>query len=58
MENIKLWDSNKAKETIGKRRYFWVNRKDLVAESDVANWAQMFDKCDPEKQRKQTRINT
>ena len=26
-------------ETIGKGRYFWVNRKDLVVESDVANWA-------------------
>ena len=39
-------------ETIGKGRYFWVNRKDLVVESDVANWAQIFDKCDPEKQKK------
>ena len=27
-----------------------VNRKDLEAESDVANWAQIFDKCDLEKQ--------
>ena len=39
-------------ETIGKGRYFWVNRKDLVVESDVANWAQIFDKFDPEKQKK------
>ena len=39
-------------ETIGKGRYFWVNRKDLVVESDVANWAQIFDKLDPEKQKK------
>ena len=35
---------------IDKGRYFWVNRKDLKVESDVANWAQIFDKCDPEKQ--------
>ena len=38
-------------EIIDKRRYFWVNRKDLEVESDVANWAQIFDKCDPEKQK-------
>ena len=37
-------------EIIDKGRYFWVNRKDLEVESDVANWAQIFDKCDPEKQ--------
>ena len=36
---------------IDKERYFWVNRKDLEVESDVANWAQIFDKCDPEKQK-------
>ena len=34
-----------------KGRYFWVNRKDLVVESDVVNWAPIFDKCDPEKQK-------
>ena len=28
-----------------------VNRKDLEIESDVTNWAQIFDKCDPEKQK-------
>ena len=38
-------------EIIDKRRYFWVNRKDLEVESDVANWAQIFDKCDQEKQK-------
>ena len=38
-------------EIIGKGIYFWVNRKDLEVESDVANWAQIFDKCDPEKQK-------
>ena len=38
-------------EIIDKERYFWVNRKDLEVESDVANWAQIFDKCDPEKQK-------
>ena len=38
-------------EIIDKGRYFWVNRKDLEVESDVANWAQIFDKCDLEKQK-------
>ena len=38
-------------EIIDKGRYFWVNRKDLEVESDVANWAQIFDKCDPKKQK-------
>ena len=38
-------------EIIDKERYFWVNRKDLEIESDVANWAHIFDKCDPEKQK-------
>ena len=38
-------------QIIGKGRYFWVNRKDLEVESDVANWAQIFDKCDPKKQK-------
>ena len=38
-------------EITDKGRYFWVNRKDLEAESDVANWAHIFDKCDPEKQK-------
>ena len=37
-------------EIIGKGRYFWVNRRDLEVESDVANWAQIFDKCYSEKQ--------
>ena len=38
-------------EIIGKGRYFWVNWKDLEVESDVANWAQIFDKWDSEKQK-------
>ena len=38
-------------EIIDKGRYFWVNRKDLETESDVTNWAQIFDKCDPEKRK-------
>ena len=38
-------------EIIDKGRYFWVNRKDLEVESDVANWAQTFDKCDSKKQK-------
>ena len=29
-------------ETIDRGRYFWVNRKDLEVESDVANWAQIL----------------
>ena len=37
-------------EIINKGRCFWVNRKDLELVSDVANWAQIFDKCDPKKQ--------
>ena len=38
-------------EFIDKGIYFWVNRKDLEVESDVANWAQIFDKCDPKKNK-------
>ena len=38
-------------EIIDKGRYFWVNRKDLEVESDVADWAAIFDKCDLEKQK-------
>ena len=37
-------------EVIDKGRYFWINRKDLEVESD-ANWRQIFDKCDPKKQK-------
>ena len=37
-------------EIIDKGRYFWINRRDLEVESDYDNWAQIFDKCDPEKQ--------
>ena len=36
-------------EIIDKEIYFWVNRKNLEVESDVANWEQIFDKCDPKK---------
>ena len=38
-------------EIIDKGRYFWVNRKDLEVESDVANWTHIFDKCNPGKQK-------
>ena len=38
-------------EIIEKRRYFWLIRKDLEIESGVDNWAQIFDKCDPKKQK-------
>ena len=30
-------------EIIDKGRFFWVNRKDLEVELDVASWAQIFD---------------
>ena len=42
-------------EIIEKGRYFCVNRRELKMGSDVENWAQVFDKCDP---KIQTRINT
>ena len=32
-------------EIIDKESYFRVNRKYLKVESDVANWAQIFDRC-------------
>ena len=38
-------------EIIVKEKYFWVDRKDLEIKSDVSNWAQVFDKCDLEKQK-------
>ena len=38
-------------EVIDKGRYSWINRRDLEVESDYDNWAQIFDKCDPEKQK-------
>ena len=38
-------------EIIDKGRYFGVNKKDLEVESDLANWAQIFHKCDPEKEK-------
>ena len=41
-------------EIIDKGRYFWVNRKDLEVESDVANWTHIFNKCDPKKSKLQT----
>ena len=38
-------------EVINKGKYFQINRKDLEIDSDFANWAMIFDKCDPEKQK-------
>ena len=38
-------------EVINKGKYFQINRKDLEIDSDCANWAMIFDKCDPEKQK-------
>ena len=44
IKNMKL-------KLLKKENYFWVNRKDLEVESDVANWANIFDRCDSEKQK-------
>ena len=33
------------------KKILWVNTKDLEVESDVPNWAPIFDKCDLEKQK-------
>ena len=41
-------------EIINKGRYIWVNWKDLEVESDVANCAWIFYKCDLEKQKELT----
>ena len=38
-------------EIIDKGKYFWANRKDLEVESDIAIWEEIFDKCDPKKQK-------
>ena len=38
-------------EIIDKGRYFWINRRDLEVESDNDNWTQIFNKCDPNKQK-------
>ena len=45
-------------EIIDKGRYFWINRRDLEAESDVANCTQIFDKSDPEKQKYRHELTT
>ena len=42
---------HKMVQIIDKERYFLINRKDLEVESDVLNWAQIFDKWDSEKQK-------
>ena len=42
-------------EIIDKGRYFWINRRD-IAEADIANWAQIFDKCNPEKQKQRHKL--
>ena len=44
-------------EIINKRKYFWINRKQkLEIESDVANCAMIFDKCDSEKQKQRQEL--
>ena len=37
-------------EIIDDKEYFWINRRDLEIEPDYKYWAQIFDKCDPEKE--------
>ena len=54
----KMVKISKKVEIIDKGKYFWVNKKDLVVESDVPNWAQIFDKCDPEKQKYRQELMT
>ena len=46
-EEYKKWKI----EVIENGRHLWINRKDLEIESDVTNWAQIFDKFDPKKQK-------
>ena len=36
---------------IDDKEYFSINRRDLEIESDYKNWAVIFDKCEPEKQK-------
>ena len=38
-------------ETIDKGQYFWLSRRDLQIQSGYSNWAAIFDKCDPIKQK-------
>ena len=38
-------------EIIDKGQYFWVTKRDLEIESGYKNWAVIFDKWDPEKQK-------
>ena len=53
----KMWQISKETykkyeiKIINKGRYFWVNRRDLEIESNYNNWAQIFDKYDPKKQK-------
>ena len=51
MSQISKAAYKKCEVEIRKGRYFWINRKYLEVESDYDNWAQIFDKCDPEKQK-------
>ena len=41
----------KMSKTSKKGKYFWINRRDLEVESVYNNWANIFDKCNPEKQK-------
>ena len=36
---------------IDDKEYFWINNSNLEIKSDYKNWAVIFDKCDPERQK-------
>ena len=38
-------------ETIDRRQFFWLSKKDLQIESGYSNWAAIFDRCDSNKQK-------
>ena len=38
-------------ETIDRRQYFWLSKKDLQIESGYSNWGAIFDRCDSNKQK-------
>ena len=51
MRQISKEAYKKCEFKVDKGRYFQINRRDLEVKSDYDNWAQIFDKCDPEKQK-------
>ena len=51
MSQISKEAYKKCEVKVSKGTYFWINRRDLEVKSDYNNWAQIFYKCDPEKQK-------